>query len=61
MKPDKAVAAEGETETATEKEDEAENEAMVKQLAELKAEEVADLRRWGVATYSQVFWMDMSW
>ena len=45
MKPDKAVPAEGETETATEKEDEAENEAMVKQLAELKAEEVADLRR----------------
>ena len=48
MKPDKPVkvdAAEGEGETATEKEDEAENEAMVTQLAELKAEEIADLRR----------------
>ncbi|XP_030228809.1 pre-rRNA 2'-O-ribose RNA methyltransferase FTSJ3 [Gadus morhua] len=48
VKPDKPVkvdAAEGEGETATEKEDEAENEAMVTQLAELKAEEIADLRR----------------
>ncbi|CAL8309624.1 unnamed protein product [Lota lota] len=48
VKPDKAIkvaAAAAATETAKEKEDEEEDEAMVKQLAELKAEEVADLRR----------------